>query len=124
MFRQAYEESACGSVEPNPVIPTKQQRSDEAGHENPDAKSWESLSYYGNDKWISESKTKSKRSIAVYEAVKRWITGERNEIDDDRPSKWSKGASANAVACQTAMSLGNKFMGIEICQAIPNVGKK
>jgi hypothetical protein len=80
------EESAQGSEEPNPVTPTKRPRNAGAAHDNPDAENSECL--YDSDqpvrtkKFSRVDKQKRERHLIVYEPIKRWLTGEKAEMDD------------------------------------------
>jgi hypothetical protein len=69
---------------PDPVTPTKLLRNNGARHDNPDAET----SSAESDEDHSEEKEpvapkKRTRVLARYVPVKRWITGERAEMDDE-----------------------------------------
>ncbi len=68
------EEEAQIPESPNPVTPTKPPRNDGAGYDNSDA---EFPLTQSDQEEEERSKQKRKRVIAEYEAVKRWVTGER-----------------------------------------------
>jgi hypothetical protein len=69
---------------PDPVTPTKSLRNYGARLDNPDAESSsaESEEDQGEEEEPVAPK-KRKRVLAQYVLVKRWITGERAEMDDE-----------------------------------------
>ena len=69
---------------PDPVTPTKSLRNYGARHDNPDAEtsSAESDEDHGEEKELVAPKKRT-RVLAQYMPVKRWITGERAEMDDE-----------------------------------------
>jgi hypothetical protein len=81
---QPWEEESQIPDAPDPVTPTKSLRNYGARHDNPDA---ESSSAESNDDQGEEEKPvapkKRTRALAQYVLVKRWITGERAEMDDE-----------------------------------------
>ena len=69
---------------PDPVTPTKSLRNYGAQHDNPDAES--SSAESDEDQGEEEEPVAPKkrtRVLAQYVPVKRWITGERAEMDDE-----------------------------------------
>ncbi len=69
---------------PDPVSPTKLLRNNGAWHDNPDAEtsSAESDEVHGEEKEPVAPKKRT-RVLAQYVPVKRWITGELAEMDDE-----------------------------------------
>ena len=87
MSHRPWEESAPDPETPNPVTPTKPQRNAGAGQDNPDAEISECQ--YDSDepfrkKRKSRTETKKReRHLIVYVPIKRWLTGERAEMDEE-----------------------------------------
>ncbi len=65
----------------HPVTPPKPIRNDGASHANPDAEGQEPESDREED--LGATKTRRTRHVLQYVVVKRWVTGERAEMDED-----------------------------------------
>ncbi len=65
----------------HPVTPTKPTRNDEASHADPDAEVLETESDREQD--LGAKKRRPPRHVLKYVVVKRWVTGERAEMDKD-----------------------------------------
>ncbi len=70
---------------PNPVTPTKPPRNARAGHDNPDAEISE-CQHDSDEPFRKKKKTqteikKRERHLIVYVPIKRWLAGDRAEMD-------------------------------------------
>ena len=77
-----WEESAPVSEPDNPVMPTKPSHNDGASRADPYAEDPYRLS--DEDEGLGAKKPRPPRHVLQYEIVKRWVTGERAELDDDK----------------------------------------
>ena len=71
------ERSAQSPEPPNPAMPTESTGNDGAGHAEPDAENSDAESDLD-----APRKQKRPRTVLAYEVVKRWVTGDRAELDE------------------------------------------
>ena len=82
MSYRPWEEPTPDSVPPHPVTPTKQSRNDGASRAHPYPEDPYRLS--DEEEGIGAKKIRPPRHVLQYEVVKRWVTGERAELDEDK----------------------------------------
>jgi hypothetical protein len=75
------EEEQLNPVPEHPVTPTKPTRNDGASDADPDAKVPEPESE--REEELGAKKIRPPRHVLKYEVVKRWVTCERAEMDQD-----------------------------------------
>ena len=75
-------ESAQDSEPEHPVTPTKPSRKDGASHADPDAE--DPATQTEEEEELGAKKIRPPRHVLKYEVVKRWVTGERAEQDEDK----------------------------------------
>ena len=75
------EESAQDPEPEHPVTSTKPTRNAGASHADPDAEGRETES--GGEEDLGATKIRRARHVLQYVVVKRWVTGERAEMDED-----------------------------------------
>ncbi len=77
---QPEEESAQGPEPEHPVTTTKPTRNDGPSHADPDAEGRENESDGKED--LRATKIRWARHVLQYVVVKRWVTGEKAEMDE------------------------------------------
>ncbi len=75
------EEFAQGPEPEHPVTPTKPTCNAGASHADPDAEGRETESDWEED--LGAKKRRPPRHVLKYVVVKRWVTGDRAEMDED-----------------------------------------
>ncbi len=87
MSCRPWEESAPDPETPNPVTPTNPPRNAGAGQDNQDAEISE-CQYDSNEPFRKKKKMrvetkKWERHLIVYVPIKRWLTGDRAEMEEE-----------------------------------------
>ncbi len=87
MSYRPWEESAPDPETPYPVTPTKLPRNAGAGQDNQDAENSE-CHYDSDEPFRKKKKTqtatkKRERHLIVYVPIKRWLTGDRAEMEEE-----------------------------------------
>jgi hypothetical protein len=77
-----WEEEQLDPAPEHPVTPTKPTRNDGASHADPDAEGRETESDREED--LGATKIRRPRHVLKYVVVKRWVTGDRAEMDEDQ----------------------------------------
>ena len=77
-----WEEPTPDSEPAHPVTPNKQYRNDGASRAHPDPEDPYRLS--DEEEGIGAKKIRPPRHVLQYEVVKRWVTGDRAELDEDK----------------------------------------
>ena len=80
MSCRPWEEPTPESDLPPPVTPTKQSRNDGASHADPDAEDPDQQS--DQEEELGATKIRPPRHVLQYEVVKRWVTGDKAELDN------------------------------------------
>ena len=78
---RTWEEEQLDPAPEHPVTPTKPTRNDGASHADPDAEGRETESDREED--LVAKKIRPPRHVLKYVVVKRWVTGDRAEMDED-----------------------------------------
>ncbi len=81
MLCRPWEEEQLDPVPEHPVTPTKSTRNAGASHADPDAEGRETESDWEED--LEATKIRRARHVLQYVVVKRWVTGDRAEMDED-----------------------------------------
>ena len=76
------EEPTPVSEPAHPVTPTRPSRNDGASRANSDAE--DQYRQSDEEEGLGAKKFRPPRHVLKYEVVKRWVTGERAELDDDK----------------------------------------
>ena len=82
MSYRPWEEPTPVSEPENPITPTKPSRNDGASRADSDAE--DPAAQSDEDEGIGAKKIRPPRHVLKYEVVKRWVTGDRAELDDDK----------------------------------------
>ncbi len=77
-----WEEEQLDPAPEHPVTPIKPTRNDGASHADPDAEVRETES--DRDEDLGAKKIRPPRHVLKYVVIKRWVTGERAEMDEDQ----------------------------------------
>ena len=82
MSCRPWEEPTPDSEPPHPVTPPRLSRNDGASRAHPDPEDPYRLS--DEEEGIGAKKPRPPRRVLTYEVVKRWVTGERAVLDNDK----------------------------------------